>query len=72
MTARSFLFGDWVPNTSRHCTIGKPASIIVASWRVKMTMSRDLIDSPKPGMLISRLEPLPLLLDLRRKGLNAL
>ena len=28
------------PRMSRHCTSGRPASIIVANWRVKMTRSR--------------------------------
>ena len=29
----------WLARMSRHCTSGRPASIIVANWRVKMTMS---------------------------------
>ena len=37
-----------------------------------MTTSRDLIDSPKPGMCDLAAEPLALLFDLRRNGLNAL
>ena len=37
-------FSCCVPRMSRHCTSGRPASIIVANWRVKMTRSR--IETP--------------------------
>jgi hypothetical protein len=34
---------------SRHCTRGRPASIIVANWRVKMTRSLvETLPPPKP------------------------
>jgi hypothetical protein len=40
------------PRFSFKCTLKKGPAIMVANWRVKMTMSRALIDSPKPGMLM--------------------
>ena len=37
----------WPPATiSKPCTIGTPAAIIVANWRLKMEMSRGLIELP--------------------------
>ena len=44
----SFMRGlFWPPATmSKPCTIGTPAAIIVASWRLKTEMSRDLIVLP--------------------------
>jgi len=39
---------------SRHCTSGRPASIIVANWRVNTTSSR------VPTPFLNRLKPLPL------------
>src|SRR5690349_3789847 len=35
MTAPKFLSSSWVPRMSRHCTSGRPASIITENWRVK-------------------------------------
>jgi hypothetical protein len=34
---------------SRHCTSGRPASIMVANWRVKITSSRVLIPGFRNG-----------------------
>ena len=35
MTAAKFLSSSWLPRMSRHCTSGRPASIITENWRVK-------------------------------------
>jgi hypothetical protein len=40
------LFSDCVDRISRHCTMGRPASIMVANRRVKMTMSLTLTPVP--------------------------
>src|SRR5882672_42299 len=37
--AWKILLSCWFARMSRHCTSGSPASIIVANWRVKMTIS---------------------------------
>ena len=53
---RTFLnsaFSCWLARISRHCTSGRPASIIVANWRLKMTMSFVLTPLPRPGIFIS-------------------
>ncbi len=34
MTAAKFLSSSWLPRMSRHCTSGRPASIITENWRV--------------------------------------
>ena len=33
------LFSCWLPRISRHCTSGRPASIMTENWRVKMATS---------------------------------
>jgi hypothetical protein len=43
-----FLLGVCEARMSRHCTMGRPASIIVANWRVKTTMSFSGTPWPMP------------------------
>ena len=33
ITAAKFLSSSWLPRISRHCTSGRPASIITENWR---------------------------------------
>ena len=47
------LFSCWLARISRHCTSGKPASIITENWRVKMASSLELTPAPKVGKLNS-------------------
>src|SRR6267143_2452824 len=49
-TSRKARLSSWLARMSRHCTSGRPASIIVANWRVKMMMSFWEIP-PMPGSL---------------------
>jgi len=50
----------------RHCTMGSPASIMVANCRVKTTMSRAFTGEPKLGTAMSKSSPLPF--SLMRDG----
>ena len=36
MILEKFLSSSWLPRISRHCTSGRPASIITENWRVKI------------------------------------
>ncbi len=54
ITVAKVLLSDWLPRISRHWTSGKPASIIVANWRVKVTRSFSLTSGCIPGILISK------------------
>ena len=47
VTSLSAGFSLCVARMSSACTSGRPALIIVENWRVKMTMSRILIDPPR-------------------------
>src|SRR5271156_3437841 len=47
------LFSCCPARISRHCTSGKPASIITENWRVKMASSFESTPPPKVGMLNS-------------------
>src|SRR5712692_8983449 len=49
-TSRKARLSSWLARMSRHCTSGRPASIIVANCRVKMTMSFCEMP-PMPGSL---------------------
>jgi len=46
ITAAKFLSSSWLPRISRHCTSGRPASIITENWRVKT--ASDLADTRLP------------------------
>jgi hypothetical protein len=51
VTSLSFLFSVCSERMSRACTSGSPELIIVANWRVKMTMSRVAIPEPKESLI---------------------
>ena len=52
---------------SRHCTSGRPASIIVANWRVKMTSSLVLI----PGRMKGRYSATSLAFSFTVTGISS-
>ena len=44
ITSAKFLSSSWLPRMSRHCTRGRPASIITENWRVNT--ARLLAETP--------------------------
>ena len=44
ITAEKFLSSSWLPRMSRHCTSGRPASIITENWRVKTARFLEFTD----------------------------
>ncbi len=66
MARRKGFESVWAARMERHCTMGSPASIMVANCRVKTTMSRAFTGEPKLGTGMSKSSPLPF--SLMRDG----